>query len=562
MNELFSRLRARPALFLELSVASLLINLLAFADTIFVMILLRRYLAYGFDATLLVLTCGTLVALAMQYGLSRVRVALAAQVGPARERAAAEALFAGLAGARVDALEALPPGRTVEAAQDLEAVRAAHDGTNLVALLDAPFSLLFVAAAWALSPLIALVVLLGMVLSLWAAENTVRRQGDASRDLAAARTENRGLMLSANTAADTLRAFSALRHYGALWRGQSARLAALRRRIADTRGLGQAVSGAAGLSVRVGVYAVGAVLVVRGELTFAALIGASILGGYAVQRVVGLAAARSLLAEAAAARARLDELEALPAERRDGEKPASYAGGLCTENLSFAFPGGAAPLFGGVNLDLPPGGLLVVRGFNGCGKSTLLRLLAGLLEPSTGHIAAGGLALSRWDLAHWRRQLCYLPQEPYFLAGTVRDNLVMANPDLPEVRLNALIRACGLRRWLDLSEKGLDTPMNDGGRDLPLGIRRRMAWVRALAGEGPLLLLDEPTEGLDAEGVQAVYALLNDLLREGRTMVAVSADPAILRAAHLVLDLGASPAPALAVQRPFAAPAAVPEEKP
>ncbi len=62
--------------------------------------------------------------------------------------------------------------------------------------------------------------------------------------------------------------------------------------------------------------------------------------------------------------------------------------------------------------------------------------------------------------------------------------------------------------------------------------------------------------------MQAVYALLNDLLREGRTMVAVSADPAILRAAHLVLDLGASPAPALAVQRPFAAPAAVPEEKP
>lgn len=562
MNELFSRLRARPALFLEISVASLLINLLAFADTVFVMILLRRYLAYGFDATLLVLTCGTLVALAMQYGLSRVRVALAAQVGPARERAAAEALFAGLAGARVDALEALPPGRAVEAAQDLEAVRSAHDGTNLVALLDAPFSLLFVAAAWALSPLIALVVLLGMALSLWAAENTVRRQGDASRDLAAARTENRGLMLSANTAADTLRAFSALRHYGALWRGQSARLAALRRRIADTRGLGQAVSGTAGLSVRVGVYAVGAVLVVHGDLTFAALIGASILGGYAVQRVVGLAQARSLLAEAAAARARLDELEALPVERRDGERPASYAGDLGIANLSFAFPGVVAPLFGGVNLDLPPGGLLVVRGFNGCGKSTFLRLLAGLLEPSTGHIAAGGLALSGWDLAHWRRQLCYLPQEPYFLAGTVRDNLTMANPDLPEARLNALIRACGLRRWLDLSEKGLDAPMNDGGRDLPLGIRRRMAWVRALAGEGPLLLLDEPTEGLDAEGVQAVYALLGELHREGRTIVAVSADPAILRAAHLVLDLGGQPAPALTVQRPFAAPAAGPEDKP
>ncbi|MEW5772998.1 MAG: ATP-binding cassette domain-containing protein [Thermodesulfobacteriota bacterium] len=557
MNELLSRLRARPALYLDLLAASLLVNLLAFADTIFVMILLRRYLTYGFDATLLVLTAGTLAALAMQYGLSRVRLSLAARVSPALERAAAEELFASLAGARTEALDALPPGRAVEAAQDLEAVRAAYDGPNLVAVLDAPFALLFVAATWALSPLMAGVVLVGAALSLWAAEGSGRRQAQASRDLAAARTENRALMLSASTAADTLRAFSALRHYGALWRSQSSRLAVLRRRIADTRGLGQAAAGTAGLFARVGVYAVGAVLVVRGELTFAALIGASILGGYAVQRVVMLASARALLAEAAEARARLDELAALPAERRGGARPEGYAGDLRLTDLSFAFPGSPAPLFSGLSLTLPPGGVLAVRGFNGCGKTTLLRLLAGLVEPAAGRIEAGGLDLAGWDLAHWRAQLCYMPQEPFFLGGTVRDNLTMANPDLPEAALNSLIRTCGLRRFLDLSDKGLDGPVNDGGRDLPLGIRRRMALVRALAGQGPLLLLDEPTEGLDAEGVQAVYAALNDLVREGRTVVAVSSDPGILRAAHLVLDLGASPA-ALAVQRPFAAPGGKP----
>jgi ATP-binding cassette subfamily C protein LapB len=554
MNELLSRLRARPALFLDLAVASLLINLLAFADTIFVMILLRRYLAYGFDATLLVLTLGTLAALAIQYGLSRVRLALAARASPARERAAAEAVFASLAQARVASLEALPPGRAVEAAQDLDALRQAHDAPNLVAVLDAPFSLLFVAATWALSPLMAGVVLAGMALSVWAAEGSLRRQSRASRDLAQARAENRSLMLSATLAADTLRAFAGLRHYGALWRRQSSRLAVLRRRIADIRGLGQAASGAAGLSVRVGVYAVGAVLVVRGELSFAALIGASILGGYAVQRVVGLVSARSLLAEAGEARTRLDGLAELPAERRGGERPAGYAGDLRLADLSFAFAGSLAPLFSGLSLELPPGGLLAVRGFNGCGKTTLLRLLAGLAEPTAGRIAAGGRDLADWDLEHWRAQLCYMPQEPFFLAGTMRDNLTMANPDLPEAELNALIRSCGLRRFLDLSEQGLDAPVNDGGRDLPLGIRRRMALVRALAGQGPLLLLDEPTEGLDAEGAQAVYAVLNDLHRAGRSIVAVSADPGILRAAHLVLDLGAAPAPALAVQRPFATP--------
>jgi ATP-binding cassette subfamily C protein LapB len=549
MNELFSRLRAKPALFLDLLVASLFINLLAFADTIFVMILLRRYLAYGFDATLLVLTVGTLAAVAMQYGLSRVRLSLAAQVSPARERVAAEGLFASLAGAKATALEALPPGRTVETASDLDAVRLAHDGPNLVALLDAPFSLLFVAAAWALSPLIALVILVGMGFSLWAAEASVRHQTQASRGLATARTEHRALMLSANTAADTVRAFTAQNHYGALWRKQTSHLAALRRRIADTRGLGQAASGAASLFSRVGVYAVGAVLVVRGELTFAALIGASILGGYAVQRVVGLVSVRALLAEAGEAGTRLDELRSLPAERTGGERPQGYAGDLRFADLSFAFPD-SAPLFSGLSLVLPPGGVLAVRGFNGCGKTTLLRLLAGLVEPTAGRIEAGGQDLSAWDLGHWRTQVCYMPQEPYFVAGTLRDNLTMPNPGITEAQLNTLIRICGLRRFLDLSEKGLDAPVLDSGRDLPLGVRRRLALARALAGQGPLLLLDEPTEGLDAEGVAAVYAVLNDLARGGRSIVVVSGDPGILRAAHLVLDLGTKPA-SLTVQRPF-----------
>lgn len=551
MHEIYSRLKAAPALFAELLTASLLINILCLADTIYVMILLRRYVTYGFDATLFVLTAGTLAALLLQYGLSRVRLSMAGSLGPGREAAAAEGLFAAVAGAETAALEALPPGRMVEAAQDLDTVRAAYDAPNMVAVLDAPFALLFVAAAFALSPFIALVMVAGMALSLWAGEGSRRMSTQASRDLARARAENRSLLLSASQAADTVRAFQAGGHYGALWRRQAARLAGLRRRIGDVRGVSQSVSGTVSVFVRVGIYAVGAVLVVRGDLTFAALIGASILGGYGVQRVSMFIQARSLLAEAGEARGRLDELAGLPAEPGGDARPDGFAGELRLTDVEFAFPGAAGPLFTGLTFALPPGGVLAVCGYNGCGKTTLMRLLAGLAVPTRGRIEAGGLDLAEWDRDHWRAQLSYMPQEPLFLGGSMRDNLAMPNPGLDEAGLNALIRVCGLRRFLDLSEKGLEAPVNDAGRDLPLGIRRRMALARALASDGALLLLDEPTEGLDPEGVQTVYTVLNDLARSGKTIVAVSADPGIVRAAHLVLDLGALPAPALTVQRPF-----------
>jgi len=91
--------------------------------------------------------------------------------------------------------------------------------------------------------------------------------------------------------------------------------------------------------------------------------------------------------------------------------------------------------------------------------------------------------------------------------------------------------------------EGLGLGLRNGGANIPLGIRRRLALVRALLGEGHLVVLDDPTEGVDAEGCKAIAALLSRLVREGRTLVVMSNEPFILGAADAVIDLNHKPVP-------------------
>ena len=188
---------------------------------------------------------------------------------------------------------------------------------------------------------------------------------------------------------------------------------------------------------------------------------------------------------------------------------------------------------------------MVLTGRNGTGKTTLSRLMAGLLEPTRGQILIDGVDLRQVVLSWWRRQILYLPQEPTFLDGTIRDNLMCVNPDLDEDGLNRVVREADLGRFIDESPQGLETELVENGRTLAVGVRRRLALARALATDGMLAVFDDPTEGLDEEGRAAVYTAMRTLSSRGRTMIVATNDSHIMRGARLVLDLNAKPIPRL-----------------
>ncbi|PPR56777.1 MAG: hypothetical protein CFH10_02263, partial [Alphaproteobacteria bacterium MarineAlpha4_Bin2] len=295
----------------------------------------------------------------------------------------------------------------------------------------------------------------------------------------------------------------------------------------------------------VAIIGVGATYVVAAELDTGALIGSNILAARALMTVSRYAFLGEAFAKARQAMGMAQQVDRLPTEAREGVALAEYQGRISLQDLAFSYPGNQTPLFESLTVDLEPSAVLIVTGGNGTGKTTLSRLIVGLIEPTRGRLLVDGLELQQVAPEWWRTQVSYLPQEPTFLNATIMENLTVANPDVGESVVNSAINAVGLRRYIGETKDGFEAIIEKNGADLALGIRRRLALARALVTDGKLIVLDEPTGGLDSEGCQAVYQVMNQLSSGGKTIVACSHDPKIVNAAKFVLDLNHKPVPRL-----------------
>lgn len=550
MIEFLRRAARRPLLTTEVVLASLFANVLVLASPLYVIQVLNRYVSYGVDATLATLTAGALIALVLEFLFRTARNRLIAGLSAEPDRRYAQGAFNVLAGAKVGPLERVGVGLRQEMMGAAKRIEAAYAGPNLTALFDLPFALLFIGAIYLIKPVLALIVAVFAAAVLLVGIALQAALKGPARALVESEAAETSLAASAINGADALRAFNARPLVEKAWSAHYRLGQRLRRRVAANRALVQSFSQSANVFMTVAVIAVGAKLVVAGELDVGAMIGVNILAVRALGPIARFVALGDAFARARQGMTLLRDFSRLPAEAREGSVIAGYKGGLEFKDAAFAYPAETTPLFESLSLRVPPGGRLVVTGGNGAGKTTLARLILGLIEPTRGQILADGVDLRQLLPEWWRRQVAYLPQEPVLLNASVRDNLLTVNPGLDLEGLNRVVREAGLRRWLDQSPRGFETVLTDNGRHLSLGLRRRMALARAFASAGALVVFDEPTEGLDAEGSAAVYAALNRFAEAGRTIVAISHDPNIVKVGHQVVDLNLKPVPRVSAVAP------------
>ncbi len=501
----------------QLILATLLITLLALALPIMLLHIYDRILPNAAFGTLGALAAGVAVALALETAIRCVRGAVLARIAARLEfelqRAAANRVLQ----APTRVVKARGDGWYAERMHAIVGLREAWSGPALQALLDLPFAAVYLALIWAVGgPLAAApaALLLLLLATAWVSGRRVRRLATSVAEL-----EERRL----NFLFDILRGFETLKALGAeeLMERRNERLqsdgARRRRELTEATGaaadLGLILSQAATIAVA----SWGALMTIEGQLTVGSLGACVMLAGRCLQPVVGGATLWSRLQAVADRARRVAELEELTPERRP-DLPALRPGPgrVAIERLRFGRMVDGRPLFDGLSLSVAPGELVGVMGPNGSGRSVLLQLVAGELHPDDGRVLIDGQDLAAVDVSAARRSVVLVPQDPAVLRGTLLENLTLFDPDRTEAALEAAVEV-GLDELASSLPNGWNTQVASSGALVARGSVQRLALARALAMRPTVLLLDDVTAQLDADGDARLCALLDRL--RGRTTV-------------------------------------------
>jgi ATP-binding cassette, subfamily C, bacterial LapB len=419
----------------------------------------------------------------------------------------------------------------------IEVVREFFASATLSALSDLPFIVIFVVMVFAIAGPLGWVLAIAIPLLLLL---TVLIQGTLRRAMAAnmqQQADLHGVLVEAVEGLEDLKAAGAQGRFQRLYETSTAAAAETALRSRRITALATNLSAVAQQAVTVVMLVWGVYLIGDQVITGGALIGAVMFAGRAVAPLSSVVMLAMRFQGARAAMTALDAVMRKPLER---EVDKSYvarrelSGRIALHEVAFAYPaqpgagaGSAPQVLKGISLGLRPGERVAILGRIGSGKSTVLRLLAGLYQPSAGHVEVDGIDLRQIDPADFRARVGFVGQEPRLFNGTLRDNVLLDRPAADPGRLADAARLTGLDRVAAGHPLGWDLPVGESGGLLSGGQRQLVALTRCLVTMPQILLMDEPTSSMDAQSEAAFLRQLHAASGE-RTLVMVTHRPAVL----------------------------------
>ncbi|MDV2078532.1 ABC transporter ATP-binding protein [Marinobacter xestospongiae] len=343
------------------------------------------------------------------------------------------------------------------------------------------------------------------------------------RFMAAAATSHRHGIEGANELLEFIEGLPTLKAFG-----RTERLAApLQQRLCQIRDAGLDLEWAAGTGVMLVtclleltlplVMVVGGVLLAGDALTPEAWLVVAAATVACIRPLASLTIFAALIRFFLSATARLHGLATAPRQPQQGQAPQGTD--LALEGVTLSLDG--QPVLRDINLTVEAGEHLALVGPSGAGKSSLLHVIAGFHAIDHGEVRLGGLTLARLGTDQLYRNLSYVTQDVQLFAGSLRDNLMIANPQASASALAQAVADAGLDEVVARLPEGLDGMLGENGQTLSGGERQRVSIARALLRDAPVVLLDEVTSALDQRRQEAVLRAIRRLC-EGKTVITVA----------------------------------------
>lgn len=522
----------------EIALAGAAINLLALVSPVFTMLVYDKIVGNGITETLWALAFGVLLAAALDFVLRIVRAWYVEQIAYGSDQTLDRSMLDRLLAHRE--ANAPPVGPVLNKYKELVAAREFITSNYVLNAADLPFMVVFIAALWLVAgPLVFVpllcagaMVTIHAVLSIPAKDYAALARRAVSRKIA--------LLVEILSASELLKTSRLRVPTGRRWRAlaEDAALASARGRFWSAVSTSSTnfwmMVGTASVMVA-GVYRIEGQ-----ELTTGGLVACSMLASRAMSSAASVAFLFSRYQDFRRASAELDAIVTEPpANEVASSAPRRIEGRLTVRNMSYRFSPEASWAIENVNIAIEPGERVALLGRPGSGKTTLLRCLAGIVAPSSGMVLLDGVSVRQHHPLSRARWVSYKPQEPMMFEGSLDENIRAGVDETGTDTLQTALNISGLAEAIQAGELSLDMRLESRGTNLSGGQRQSVALARALVGNPSLLLLDEPTAGLDQAGEMAVAGRLR-AFAEGRTLVVATHSPHLIAMVDrlIVVDRG------------------------
>ena len=515
VRQLSSRLRGRAP---EVLICTLIINLVGLFSPFFSMLVFDKVIGNNIPETLWGLAAGMVLFLGLDFLMRFIRLLIiekSAYRGDAQADGVVLQRLLGQSGGAV-----ISTGALLARYRELAASRDLLSSSYLVAAADLPFAVLFLLAMGLIGgPVVVAPVVIGgalIALSL-ALRGPIARRNQEAQAMEGLRL---GLLAEIVTHLDLIRTSRLRALFDRRWSALADQSSEARSRGRLLTGLNYAALSEGAMLIWVAVIVIGALMTEANLLTVGGLTACSILSNRIGGQVSSLVILVGRYDVHRRAKARFDESLAPAAAATASLPPRTMDGGYHVHGLGFRFPGDRPAVLDQLSLQITPGERIGVVGRNGSGKSTLLRCLAGALAPTSGAVMIDGVNISAFDPAWRAGWLAYKPQDPLLFEGTLEQNIVGDETAWDRQRLRRALHLSGLAEAVARGELSLDLAVAAGGANLSGGQRQSVALARSLMVEARVMILDEPTAGIDHELETLVAGRIAEASRDCTLVVA------------------------------------------
>lgn len=507
----------------QVIIASVLINIFALVSSLYIMTVYDRVIPNNATESLFALTAIVIVVMGFDFTLKTLRGSFVDQAGADIDKRVSSDLFDKIAQHDIS-MNKQATGALANTVRDFEILKEVIGSASFAVFADLPFVLLFLVVLYLIGGPVAAVpalivptvILFGLLL-----QPIMRKISDMSSAQGQSKQAVMVELLSSMHTVKTVRGISILRNrwfQGVINQSKAQRRSRFTAQLATHfTQLGQQAS-------QVGIIVYGVFLIASAQLTMGQLIACVILSG---RTLAPLGQITNLLGKLNQAITAYNGLSSVmntvtnEEKRRDHVSREVLNGGVSFKAVTLTYEGQNNPSLDNCTFTIKPGERVAILGRIGSGKSSLLSLISGINRADTGSVLLDDADINNIRPEDVRNNIGVVLQNPTLFSGTIRENLLMGNPDASDEMLVAAADKSGASQFIGMLPNGFDFILSERGQELSAGMRQSLAISRALIGDPPIMLFDEPTSSMDANTESMIVQAL-DKATKGKTVIFVT----------------------------------------